>query len=84
MTRSLLRPHAAEGPGTDDLHYGYGVWIAAEDRVVSGYAVSGEDPGVAFISAYFTADDVDLTLLGNTASDAWPLYYRLKQVILNG
>ena len=83
MTKSLLRPHAAEGPGDDDLHYGYGVWIAAQDDVVSGYAVSGEDPGVAFISAYFPADEVDITLLGNSVAGAWPLYYRLKQVTLN-
>jgi len=84
MTRALLHPHVAASPGTDDLHYGYGMWMIAEDGVVSRYAVSGGDPGVAFISARFVAEDVELTILGNTESDAWPLYDQLKQLISGG
>jgi CubicO group peptidase (beta-lactamase class C family) len=81
MTRTLLSPHIAVHPGTDDLHYGYGMWMVAENGVVSRYAISGGDPGVAFISARFVAEDVELTILGNTETDAWPLYEQLKQLI---
>ena len=81
MTQTLLHPHVEEHPGTDDVHYGYGMWMVAEGGVASRYAISGEDPGVAFISARFVAEDIELTMLGNTESDAWPLYEQLKQLI---
>jgi len=80
MTEALLHPHVAANPNTDG-HYGYGLWMIADDAEVSRYAISGGDPGVAFISARFVAEDVELTILGNTESDAWPIYDQLKQLI---
>jgi hypothetical protein len=55
--------------------------MAAEAGTLSRYALSGADPGVAFISARFAAQDAELTILGNTESDAWPLYEQLEQLI---
>ena len=80
MTQMLLHPHVAEEPGAD-VHYGYGVWMIADHGVASRYAISGEDPGVAFISARFVEEEVELTILGNTETDAWPLYEELKRLI---
>ncbi len=85
LTATFLHPHIAADPGGDaERHYGYGLWMAVEDGVVSRYASSGADPGVAFLSTHFVTDDVELTILGNTESDAWPLFAVLKQAILDG
>ena len=84
VTSAFLSPHVAADPGGDDeRHYGYGLWMAVEDGVVSRYTSSGADPGVAFLSARFIVENVELTILGNTESDAWPLFAILKQAILD-
>ncbi len=85
MTGVFLHPHVAVNPGTDDdRHSGYGLWIAATDGAVSRYTSSGADPGVAYVSTCFVTDNVELTILGNTESDAWPLFSVLKEFILDG
>ena len=85
VTSTLLYPHVATDPGGDDeRHYGYGLLVAAKDGAVSHYTVTGADPGVAFLSAHFVDDDVELTILGNTEAEAWPLFAVLKQTILDG
>ncbi|MEN8113406.1 MAG: penicillin-binding protein, partial [Actinomycetota bacterium] len=84
MTASLLQPHVATDPsGDDERHYGYGLWMAARDGAVSLYTSTGADPGIAFLSTYFVVDDVELTILGNTESDAWSLFAVLKRSILD-
>lgn len=83
MTARLLHPHVAVTPGSDDdRHYGYGLWMAVEGGAVSRYSITGADPGVAFASVHFVADHIELTLLGNTESDMWPLFEAMKQLIL--
>jgi CubicO group peptidase (beta-lactamase class C family) len=84
MTATFLHPHVAAGSADDDeRHYGYGLWMAARDGEVSRYSSTGADPGVAFVSARFSTGDVEMTILGNTESDAWPLFAVLKQSILD-
>jgi CubicO group peptidase (beta-lactamase class C family) len=84
MTASFLHPHVAADPDGDrERHYGYGLWISVDDGTVTRYSSSGADPGVAFASAYFVANQVDMTLLGNTESDAWPLFSVLKGLVLD-
>ena len=73
---------AASSADDDERHYGYGLWMAARDGEVSRYSSTGADPGVAFVSARFSTDDVEVTILGNTESDAWPLFEAMKQLIL--
>ncbi len=83
MTARFLHPHVAVNPDTDDeRHYGYGLWMAVKDGAVSRYSSTGADPGVAYASVHFVADHIELTLLGNTESDAWPLFSAMKQMIL--
>jgi CubicO group peptidase (beta-lactamase class C family) len=85
MTATLLSPHAAADPGGDEeRHYGYGLLMASKDGAVSRYTSTGADPGVAYVSARFVPEDVELTILGNTESDTWPLFGVLKQAILDG
>lgn len=85
MTATFLHPHVATDPGGDDeRRYGYGLLMATKDGAVSRYTVTGADPGVAFLSAHFVDDDIELTILGNTESEAWPLFAVLKQTILVG
>lgn len=85
MTAMFLQPHVVADPGGDDeRYYGYGMWVAAGDGVASRYTISGADPGVAFLSTRFVSNSVELTIIGNTESDAWPLFAVLKQTILDG
>lgn len=84
MTARFIHPHvAADSDGDTERHYGYGLWIAVDDGMVTRYSISGADPGVAFASVFFVAGEIDLTLLGNTESDAWPLFTALKELVLD-
>lgn len=81
MTSTLLHPHEAVNPKVPDSFYGYGMWVFADNSGTSRYSISGADPGVACVSVRFVHEAVDLTILGNTGSDAWPLFSKLKQMI---
>jgi CubicO group peptidase (beta-lactamase class C family) len=82
-TTTMLRPHIAVNPNVDDSHYGYGIWVFADYRGATRYSISGADPGVAFVPVRFLDSDTELTILGNTESAAWPMFTRLKQLILD-
>lgn len=82
MTAASLRPHVAVGSTeSEGSHYGYGVWLTAADASVSRVTCSGADPGVAFMSCYWPADGVELTVLGNTEKEAWPLVRAVVRLI---
>lgn len=73
-TERVLTPQVAVGPGRGDgSHYGYGLWLDVVDHAVRRYTCSGADPGVAFWSSHQPAAGVDVTVLGNTNADAWPM-----------
>ncbi len=84
MTAKFLHPHVAVNPGggDDNRHYGYGIWMMVDDGAVSRYYSTGADPGVAYASARFVAEDVELTVLGNTESDAWPVFAAVEEMIV--
>jgi hypothetical protein len=45
------------------------------------YFVEGSDPGVAFRSSVYPAQQMILTLLGNTGRALWPLYTELEAIL---
>ena len=78
----MMRPHVEIDSSDDDgRHYGYGLWLTLRDGDVRRYTCTGADPGVAFISALFPARQLELTVLGNTEGDAWPLFGSLERLI---
>lgn len=84
MTAQMLYPHVKVVADSDDdnRHYGYGVWLTVDDGAVSRYYGVGADPGVAFVSAQFVLHDTELTVIGNTDSDAWPIFGAVEELIL--
>ena len=86
MTAQLLRPQVKVNLANDDdhRHYGYGAWIVKSEDGISHLYSTGADPGVAFISTNFMAHNVDLTVIGNTESDAWPVFGAVEELILGG
>lgn len=86
MTAQMLHPQAAVNPDVTDkpqFHYGYGVWIRKEGGQIKRRYAQGEDPGVSFISAVYPALNVELTIIGNTESGAWPVFDLIEE-LLNG
>ncbi len=84
MTLQMLQPHvkvAADNAG-DNRHYGYGIWLTMDQDLVSRYYGVGADPGVSFISARFLGQDAELTVIGNTENDAWPVFGAVESIIL--
>ncbi|MBN1565925.1 MAG: beta-lactamase family protein [Anaerolineae bacterium] len=86
MAAQLLRPQIEVNPANadDNRHYGYGVWVIKDEDGVSHIYSTGSDPGVAFVSTNFMAHKVDLTILGNTESAAWPVFGAVEELILGG
>jgi CubicO group peptidase (beta-lactamase class C family) len=59
-------------------HYGYGVWMDIGANGLRKYFLEGSDPGVAFRSGIYPAQQVTLTVLGNTGKALWPVYTDLE------
>ncbi|ROR29383.1 CubicO group peptidase (beta-lactamase class C family) [Mobilisporobacter senegalensis] len=64
----------------DDRHYyGLGVWLDPADSHIFTPHIEGCDPGVSFISAYNTINDLSITIVSNIGCNVW----RLKRDIIN-
>jgi CubicO group peptidase (beta-lactamase class C family) len=81
MTRLMLKPQIATSQKPPHDHYGYGVWIDTAGGGVRKFFVEGSDPGVALRSALYPAEDVVLTLIGNTGRALWRLYRKIEEAL---
>lgn len=79
LTQQLLTPHIATGWEAPYTHYGYGVWIHADERGVQRWFVVGADPGVSFKSSYFPQEEVVLTFIGNAGETLWSFARALEE-----
>jgi CubicO group peptidase (beta-lactamase class C family) len=75
LTATMLTPHIATGDDdeTPERYYGYGIWITKSDGRLRSYYAIGGDPGVAFISEYFVAEALLVTILSNTENALWEI-----------
>ena len=82
MTAAFLQPRVEVSSGDDGVHYGYGLWMDVAEGAVTRYTCAGADPGVAFVSSHFPSEQIELTVLGNSEADAWPLFAALKRLLV--
>ena len=61
--------------------YGYGIWIVPEGQTIQRYYGVGGDPGVAFVSAVFLKQKIEITVISNTDDGAGDVYDALKALI---
>lgn len=81
-TARMLAPLVATGSPPPHDHYGRGVWIEAGAQGIRKYFVEGSDPGVAFRSAVYPAQELTLTLLANTGRTLWPLFREIEALVV--
>lgn len=73
MLDKMLSPQSSSG----SEFYGYGIWLDRVNNDKYFPRFEGRDPGVSFISAYDTEDDISITLVSNFGCNVW----KLKRVI---
>ncbi|KAM3103011.1 serine hydrolase domain-containing protein [Phormidesmis sp. 146-12] len=67
ILKQMLTPHIPTGEQSSseaNFYYGYGIWIAKQEDVLS-YHMLGGDPGVSFYSGMYADLDIQITLMGN-------------------
>ena len=75
---AMLSPHAA----TDDGYYGYGIWIQKSKTDDSFfYYMLGEDPGVAFFSAFNIKRNLQITILGSFVNSTWDMQKAIMRFV---
>ncbi len=78
MTAQMLSLQVVEDENTG---YGYGIWLGHTAGKLTTYCVMGEDPGVSLLSRVYPAQDVVLTVIGNTESAVWPVAHALHEYL---
>jgi CubicO group peptidase (beta-lactamase class C family) len=81
MTALLLEAQIATSWKSPNTHYGYGVWIDRPEGGMRKFFVEGSDPGVALRSAVYVAEDLVLTIIGNTGDALWALYREVEYIL---
>lgn len=74
----FLTPHIKATSEGENQFYGYGIWIIKKDETIRAYYVTGSDPGVAFLSIVYPADNMRLTIIGNTEKPTWSIIRELS------
>ncbi len=78
ITSQMLTLHVTED---DSDGYSYGIWMQHREGKMITYCVMGEDPGVSLLSRIYPAQDVLLTIIGNTESAVWPVAHALHEYL---
>lgn len=74
----LLTPHTRE---SEELHYGYGVWILMKDNEIFKYFVMGSDPGVIMQSSVYAKHNIHAHILGNINKGAGMIALKIDEII---
>lgn len=89
MLGQMLAPHISTQEqeshyGYDfgsDRHYGYGIWIEQKEDA-QYYHMLGGDPGVGFYSGLYTAQNIQVTLMGNVVDPFYEMEDCVKSFII--
>jgi len=80
VLQQMLTLRAQTNPSpTAETAYAYGLWISRQDGALRAWYMLGEDPGAAFFSAHYPAQDLEFTLIGNLVPNAWAMFDAMKQ-----
>jgi CubicO group peptidase (beta-lactamase class C family) len=79
LTAVLLQPQVETTLSPPYTHYGYGVWIEKTGQGIKKFFVEGYDPGVSLRCAKYPAENLTLTLVGNTADSLWGLLGQIEE-----
>ena len=71
--RVLSAPYVRAGTEGGDSYYGHGIWLRkTADGAFDPY-ITGCDAGVSFRSGRYRGGTLEITVLSNTTSGAWPV-----------
>lgn len=62
---------------TRNIHYTLGFWSKRNDSGLESIYLTGEDPGVSFMSVVFPASGIYYTILANTMDGAWDIHFNM-------
>ncbi|MFD1178000.1 serine hydrolase domain-containing protein [Paenibacillus puldeungensis] len=78
MTNLMLTPHSSE---SEQLRYGYGLWISMKSNHVFKYFVMGSDPGVTMQSSVYAGQPIQAHVIGNISRGAGILTGKIDELI---
>jgi CubicO group peptidase (beta-lactamase class C family) len=82
LADKLLSPLIQTNEGKPgETFYGMGFWVAMREGLVRCAYMLGEDPGAAFVSAYYPSTGIVFTMLGNRAGSFWGMFDALKEIV---
>ena len=77
----MFTPHYQTNAQSGESFYGYGFWLSRQNNEPLACYMLGEDPGVAFLSAYYPGKKILFSLLGNIIDPAWEMFDCIKELI---
>jgi len=81
LTRKLFYPHIEIPSKRGDIFYGYGVYIVKRKDQTRAFFITGEDPGVDFLSAVYPDHGLKFTVMANTNKNPWPLFEEINSFL---
>lgn len=73
----MMTTHSFE---SNDIAYGYGVWLRKENETFNPF-VQGMDPGICAISRYDDKNQIMITLISNHEDNVWKLAREIKELL---
>ncbi|XEC96521.1 serine hydrolase domain-containing protein [Paenibacillus tarimensis] len=75
-TNLLLTPQIC---ASENVSYGYGVWISVINDCIFKYYVMGSDPGVTMQSSVYANHKIHAHVISNINNGAWPVASKIDQ-----
>ena len=71
LTEAYARASVKAESMSENIYYGYGLWIAEGEHQNREVSISGGDPGVSFKSSVNRTQKLQYTIISNTTSGVW-------------
>ncbi len=81
MTQKLLNPYIEVHGKRNDIFYGYGIYVIKKQDQIKAYFITGEDPGVDFLSAVYPDIKLTFMVMANTNKNPWPLLEEIETLL---
>lgn len=78
ITNELLTPKVCV---SNDVYYGYGIWIIKRNDNIYKYYITGSDPGVSFESAVYPDKEIEVTILGNREFSTYKIIKEVEGIL---
>lgn len=81
LVETYAQPYIKASATSENISYGYGLWISEDGQGNRKEYITGSDAGVSFRSSVNRNRELQITVISNTSHGVWPLWREIDATL---